>query len=118
MFGTVQIKWYTGNMSDHPLLMYYSAVIQLCMLLNVFYSRCLVGDSSGKSFGDVAFMEHHNLESNIERKMYALRNVIGINLIGNMCDIFDVQVYTAVAGQRVGSLGTLSCFAAMAVGLL
>ncbi|XP_051752841.1 saxiphilin-like [Ctenopharyngodon idella] len=29
--------------------------------------RCLVGDSSGKSFGDVAFMEHHNLESNIER---------------------------------------------------
>ncbi|XP_039545606.1 inhibitor of carbonic anhydrase isoform X2 [Pimephales promelas] len=29
--------------------------------------RCLVGDPSGKSFGDVAFMEHHNLESNIER---------------------------------------------------
>ncbi|KAI5628395.1 hypothetical protein C0J50_2885, partial [Silurus asotus] len=28
--------------------------------------RCLVGDPSGKSFGDVAFMEHHNLESNIE----------------------------------------------------
>ncbi|KAI2663737.1 Serotransferrin [Labeo rohita] len=29
--------------------------------------RCLVGDPSGKSFGDIAFMEHHNLESNIER---------------------------------------------------
>lgn len=29
--------------------------------------RCLVGDPTGKSFGDVAFMEHHNLESNIER---------------------------------------------------
>ncbi|XP_066522642.1 saxiphilin-like [Hoplias malabaricus] len=28
--------------------------------------RCLVGDPSGKSYGDVAFMEHHNLESNIE----------------------------------------------------
>uniref|UniRef100_A0A8C2BL19 Serotransferrin n=1 Tax=Cyprinus carpio TaxID=7962 RepID=A0A8C2BL19_CYPCA len=28
--------------------------------------RCLVGDPSGKSFGDVAFMEHHNLERNIE----------------------------------------------------
>ncbi|XP_026863631.2 melanotransferrin [Electrophorus electricus] len=28
--------------------------------------RCLVGDPSGKSFGDVAFMEHHNLESNVE----------------------------------------------------
>lgn len=29
--------------------------------------RCLVGDPSGKSFGDVAFMEHHNLETNIKR---------------------------------------------------
>uniref|UniRef100_A0A672P5P2 Transferrin-like domain-containing protein n=1 Tax=Sinocyclocheilus grahami TaxID=75366 RepID=A0A672P5P2_SINGR len=29
--------------------------------------RCLVVDPSGKSFGDVVFMEHHNLESNIER---------------------------------------------------
>uniref|UniRef100_A0A3B4CKA0 Serotransferrin n=1 Tax=Pygocentrus nattereri TaxID=42514 RepID=A0A3B4CKA0_PYGNA len=28
--------------------------------------RCLVGDPSGKSYGDVAFMEHHNLEVNIE----------------------------------------------------
>ncbi|XP_062853971.1 saxiphilin-like isoform X2 [Trichomycterus rosablanca] len=28
--------------------------------------RCLVGDPSGKSFGDLAFMEHHNLESNIK----------------------------------------------------
>lgn len=31
------------------------------------YCRCLVGDPSGKSFGDVAFMEHHNLETNIKR---------------------------------------------------
>ncbi|XP_056607597.1 saxiphilin-like isoform X1 [Triplophysa dalaica] len=29
--------------------------------------RCLVGDPSGKSFGDVAFMDHHNLEINIKR---------------------------------------------------
>ncbi|XP_060774299.1 saxiphilin-like isoform X2 [Neoarius graeffei] len=28
--------------------------------------RCLVGDPSAKSYGDVAFMDHHNLESNIE----------------------------------------------------
>lgn len=68
-------------MYDHPLLLYYSATIQLCRLQNVFYSRCLVGDPSGKSFGDVAFMEHHNLESNIERKMYTMRKVIGMNLI-------------------------------------
>uniref|UniRef100_A0AAY4AAX1 Serotransferrin n=1 Tax=Denticeps clupeoides TaxID=299321 RepID=A0AAY4AAX1_9TELE len=27
--------------------------------------RCLVGDHSGKSYGDVAFLEHHNLENNI-----------------------------------------------------
>nr|XP_046165890.1 saxiphilin-like isoform X1 [Oncorhynchus gorbuscha] len=27
--------------------------------------RCLVGDASGKSYGDVAFVEQHNLESNI-----------------------------------------------------
>lgn len=27
--------------------------------------RCLVGDPSGKSYGDVAFLEHHNLENNI-----------------------------------------------------
>ncbi|KAL2090975.1 hypothetical protein ACEWY4_013238 [Coilia grayii] len=29
--------------------------------------RCLVGDPSGKSYGDVAFLEHHNLENNILR---------------------------------------------------
>ncbi|XP_030632456.1 saxiphilin-like [Chanos chanos] len=27
--------------------------------------RCLVGDPIGKSYGDVAFLEHHSLESNI-----------------------------------------------------
>ncbi|XP_034022326.1 melanotransferrin isoform X2 [Thalassophryne amazonica] len=27
--------------------------------------RCLVGDPSGKSYGDVAFLEQHNLEANI-----------------------------------------------------
>ncbi|CAL8335540.1 unnamed protein product [Merluccius merluccius] len=27
--------------------------------------RCLVGDASGKSYGDVAFLEQHNLETNI-----------------------------------------------------
>lgn len=27
--------------------------------------RCLVGDPSGKSYGDVAFLEQHNLQSNI-----------------------------------------------------
>ncbi|KAM6928449.1 saxiphilin-like [Xenentodon cancila] len=27
--------------------------------------RCLVGDPSGKSYGDVAFLEHHNLNNNI-----------------------------------------------------
>lgn len=31
--------------------------------------RCLVGDPSAKSYGDVAFMDHHNLESNIECEM-------------------------------------------------
>ncbi|XP_062402147.1 saxiphilin-like isoform X1 [Sardina pilchardus] len=29
--------------------------------------RCLVGDASGKSYGDVAFLEHHNLENNIKQ---------------------------------------------------
>ncbi|XP_072443187.1 saxiphilin-like [Chiloscyllium punctatum] len=28
--------------------------------------RCLVGNPSGKSFGDVAFLEHHNVMENIE----------------------------------------------------
>lgn len=28
--------------------------------------RCLVGDASGKSYGDVAFLEQHNLERNIQ----------------------------------------------------
>ncbi|KAG9354562.1 hypothetical protein JZ751_001275 [Albula glossodonta] len=28
--------------------------------------RCLVGDPSGKSYGDVAFLEHHNLDDNIQ----------------------------------------------------
>uniref|UniRef100_A0A8C3FXC6 Transferrin-like domain-containing protein n=1 Tax=Chrysemys picta bellii TaxID=8478 RepID=A0A8C3FXC6_CHRPI len=28
--------------------------------------RCLVGSPSGRSFGDVAFLEHHNLLKNIE----------------------------------------------------
>ncbi|XP_016398288.1 serotransferrin-like [Sinocyclocheilus rhinocerous] len=56
--------------------------------------RCLVGDPSGKSFGDVAFMEHHSLESNIER----------LN----------------TSGWAEGWLAwyTLSCFVGMAAGLL
>uniref|UniRef100_A0A4W3H5B8 Saxiphilin n=1 Tax=Callorhinchus milii TaxID=7868 RepID=A0A4W3H5B8_CALMI len=29
---------------------------------------CLIGDRTGKSFGDVAFLEHHNLVENIESK--------------------------------------------------
>ncbi|XP_054851717.1 melanotransferrin-like [Eublepharis macularius] len=28
--------------------------------------RCLLGDASGRNFGDVAFLEHHNLLQNIE----------------------------------------------------
>ncbi|XP_075424548.1 serotransferrin-1-like isoform X1 [Ascaphus truei] len=28
--------------------------------------RCLVGDPGGRSFGDVAFLEHHSLQENIE----------------------------------------------------
>ncbi|KAM4740554.1 saxiphilin-like [Anableps anableps] len=32
---------------------------------NIGALRCLVGDSSGKSYGDVAFLEHHNLLTNI-----------------------------------------------------
>ncbi|KAG8455832.1 hypothetical protein GDO86_001869, partial [Hymenochirus boettgeri] len=28
--------------------------------------RCLVGDPEGRSFGDVAFLEHHSLQDNIE----------------------------------------------------
>lgn len=40
------------------------------LLLNFPYyhslaNRCLVGDPSGKSYGDVAFLEHHNLDANI-----------------------------------------------------
>ncbi|KAM9814176.1 saxiphilin-like [Neosynchiropus ocellatus] len=32
---------------------------------NIGALRCLVGDPSGKSFGDVAFLEQHNLQANI-----------------------------------------------------
>lgn len=32
--------------------------------------RCLVGDVSGKSYGDVAFIEHHNLQANILSKIF------------------------------------------------
>lgn len=34
--------------------------------------RCLVGNPSGRSFGDVAFLEHSNLLQNIEGKMQIL----------------------------------------------
>lgn len=37
--------------------------------------RCLVGDPTGKSYGDVAFLEHHNLESNIECEMLTYYNL-------------------------------------------
>lgn len=36
----------------------------------VIVHRCLVGDVSGKSYGDVAFIEHHNLQANILSKIY------------------------------------------------
>lgn len=32
-------------------------------------TRCLVGNPSGRSFGDVAFLEHSNLLRNIESEM-------------------------------------------------
>ncbi|KAF7664353.1 hypothetical protein LDENG_00180080 [Lucifuga dentata] len=32
--------------------------------------RCLVGDPSGKSYGDVAFLEQHNLEANILSELF------------------------------------------------
>lgn len=36
----------------------------------VIIHRCLVGDVSGKSYGDVAFIEHHSLQANILSKIY------------------------------------------------
>lgn len=36
----------------------------------VIVGRCLVGDVSGKSYGDVAFIEHHSLQANILSKIY------------------------------------------------
>lgn len=36
----------------------------------VIVHRCLVGDVSGKSYGDVAFIEHHSLQANILSKIY------------------------------------------------
>ncbi|XP_050780289.1 melanotransferrin-like isoform X1 [Gopherus flavomarginatus] len=35
--------------------------------------RCLVGSPSGRSFGDVAFLEHHNLLKNIESEIHPFR---------------------------------------------
>lgn len=32
---------------------------------SLLFCRCLVGDLSGRSYGDVAFLEHHNLLTNI-----------------------------------------------------
>lgn len=36
----------------------------------LWFFRCLVGDVSGKSYGDVAFIEHHSLQANILSKIY------------------------------------------------
>uniref|UniRef100_A0A3Q1IEX2 Serotransferrin n=1 Tax=Anabas testudineus TaxID=64144 RepID=A0A3Q1IEX2_ANATE len=46
----------TKRCADHHNERYYG---------NMGALRCLIGDPSGKSFGDVAFLEQHNLQSNI-----------------------------------------------------
>lgn len=48
-----------------------------------FCTRCLVGNPSGRSFGDVAFLEHSNLLQNIESEMqlfsFPLRMFISVS---------------------------------------
>lgn len=52
------------NVSHHAVL----------SLITFFFpcTRCLVGNPSGRSFGDVAFLEHSNLLQNIEGEMQIL----------------------------------------------
>ncbi|XP_062325066.1 saxiphilin-like [Osmerus eperlanus] len=54
MGGTVEAA--TKRCADNHNERYYG---------NMGALRCLVGDASGKSYGDVAFLEQHNLETNI-----------------------------------------------------
>lgn len=40
--------------------------------------RCLVGDPSGKSYGDVAFLEQSNLEANILSRILKMKYYMNI----------------------------------------
>lgn len=47
--------------------------------------RCLVGDPSGKSYGDVAFLEQHNLQSNILSDKFKMKFWHEHTLIQTQC---------------------------------
>lgn len=56
----------------------------------VIVGRCLVGDVSGKSYGDVAFIEHHSLQANILSKIY--KRVMLKEQTGVLYYIFNIKL--------------------------
>lgn len=93
-----------------------------------------MGDPTGKSYGDVAFMEHYNLESNIKCENYShdiftCRFVFSCNFVVVVEDpvtiitysitlcLSDGQIWKAVAGPRAWLPGILSCCVQMDSGL-
>lgn len=86
--------------------------------------RCLVGDPSGKSYGDVAFLEQHNLQSNILSDKFKMKFWHEHTLIQTQC-VYCVtlcllslvcQVWVPLVGQTGGRRQTLSWCVVTAVG--
>lgn len=82
-------------------------------------NRCLVGDPSGKSYGDVAFLEHHNLDANILSEMFHTWGSDRLTLmfcVGLVLPHVVLQLWTPPAGRRGWAPWTLSCCVPMAAG--
>lgn len=91
-------------------------------LLNIH--RCLVGDSSGKNYGDVAFLEQHNLQANILSEIFETIFTMNTHthmqlctgcLLFRLCHV-GLQVWVPLIGQRGGRQQTLNCCVVMVAG--
>lgn len=89
--------------------------------------RCLVGDPTGKSYGDVAFLEQHNLQANILSETFKIKIWHKHTLMLTYCIVcvcyatvcfclVVLQVWAPLVGQTAGRRQSLSCCVVMVVG--
>lgn len=77
-------------------------VVIVMTLPHGYLCRCLVGDASGKSYGDVAFVEQHNLESNIlSKNLIQLLYIVRLHMATTLTHHEVIMVYVQANSYRL-----------------